>query len=115
MLAWECAAMPKAKGFFLYEWRKHSGLTQDQVAEAIDKTKGYVSELERGVKRYNQDILEDLARLYKCTPADLLSVDPLSDTPKPAAEVIEIYTRIPSEAERDAWLNMGRAISKDKA
>lgn len=107
--------MPKAKGQFLYEWRKHSGLTQDEVAEAISKTKGYMSELERGLKRYNQDILEDLAKLYKCQPADLLSVNPLDGENRPPAEVVDIWSRIPNRAERDAWLNMGRAISKDKA
>lgn len=107
--------MPKANGQFLYEWRKHSDLTQEQVADAIDKTKGYVSELERGVKRYNQDILESLAKLFKCSPADLLSVNPLEAEPQAPAEVVDIWTRIGNRSERDAWLNMGRAISKDKA
>jgi transcriptional regulator with XRE-family HTH domain len=107
--------MPKASGQFLYEWRRHSGLTQERVAEEIDKTKGYISELERGVKRYNQDILEALAKLYKCTPADLLSVNPEQDDDRGAAEVIGIYKRIPSTAERDAWIGMGRAITKDQA
>lgn len=64
------------KPFYLKEWRKHRSLTQQQLADRLDVTKGYISELERGIKRYNQDVLEALAEALVCLPADLLNRDP---------------------------------------
>lgn len=68
--------MKKAHPFYLREWRKHRNLTQDQLAERIETSKGYISDLERGVRRYNQDLLEALAEALSCSPADLLIRDP---------------------------------------
>lgn len=72
----ETGAMKKAHPFFLKQWRQHRGLTQDRLAERIGTSKGYISDLERGVRRYNQDLLEALADALTCSPADLLMRDP---------------------------------------
>jgi len=72
--------MIKKRSFYLREWRKHRGLTQDQLAGRLDTSKGYISDLERGVRRYNQDILEALADALNCEPADLLIRDPSDPT-----------------------------------
>lgn len=68
--------MKKAHPFYLREWRKHRQLTQEQLADRIGTSKGYLSDLERGVRRYNQDLLEALADALNCGPADLLMRDP---------------------------------------
>lgn len=68
--------MRKPHPFYLREWRKYRGLTQDQLAERVGTSKGYVSDLERGVRRYNQDLLELLPDALRCDPADLLMRDP---------------------------------------
>ena len=62
--------------WFLRQWRKHRGYTQDHLAEMIGTSKGYLSDLERGVRRFNQDLLEQLAVALKCSPADLIRIDP---------------------------------------
>lgn len=62
--------------WFLKEWRKSRSLTQEALAEAIGSSSGYISELEKGKRRYNQDLLETLAEALQCTPADLLNRDP---------------------------------------
>lgn len=62
--------------WFLREWRKHRGYTQERLAEMIGTSKGYLSDLERGVRRWNQDLLEQLAEALSCAPADLLRIDP---------------------------------------
>ncbi len=103
--------MPQALGQYFVEWRRHASLTQEQVADAIGHTKGYVSELERGIKRYNQDILENLARIFGCSPSDLLSRAPDG---KDASEVVDIWTRIEDQKERTAWMNMGKALGTDE-
>jgi transcriptional regulator with XRE-family HTH domain len=67
--------MPK-RGHFIKEWRKHRGLTQEQLAERIGITKSYVSKIESGKKRYDQPFLEAAAVVLQCEPADLLVRDP---------------------------------------
>ena len=64
------------KPWFLREWRKHRGYTQEQFAEMTGLSKPYVSQLERGERQFNQDLLELFAIHLRCTPADLLIRDP---------------------------------------
>ena len=61
---------------FIKEWRKAKGLTQEQLAERIGITKGYVSKIESGKKRYDQPFLEAAAVVLSCEPADLIVRDP---------------------------------------
>ena len=70
-------AMSTKRPFYLKQWRKHRGLSQQMLADRLDTTKGYISELERQVKPYNQGMLEALAFALMCEPADLLMRDPL--------------------------------------
>jgi transcriptional regulator with XRE-family HTH domain len=69
-------AMKNARPFYLKQWREHRGLSQQRLAERLDTSKGYISDLERGKRRYNQDMLELLADALNCDPADLLMRDP---------------------------------------
>lgn len=72
--------VPMAKTYrktFLRHWRKHSGKTLEQVADHLHMTHGQLSKIERGQQPYNQALLEALADLYMCEPADLLIRDPL--------------------------------------
>lgn len=104
-------AMSKVTGFYLYEWRKFKGVTQEQLAEALDlQNKGYVSELENGKKRYNQDHLEKAAKFFGCSPGDILNINPLE--PQESAEIVEIYKRIP-RTSRDEATRMLRSLAKD--
>lgn len=56
---------------FLREWREHLGMTQEQVADAIDSNKGDVSKIERGVKRYNEDHITKFADAFGVEPFQL--------------------------------------------
>lgn len=81
---------------FFKEWRKFRKLTQQQVADALGSSSGYVSDLENGKRRYNEDHLDALAELFQCSTADLISTNPLEGTG--GAEVVDIWERIP-----DRW------------
>ncbi|MED5549030.1 MAG: helix-turn-helix transcriptional regulator [Pseudomonadota bacterium] len=83
--------MTKVRHFYLKQWRKHRGLTQQQLAEAIGMTKGYISNLETGEKRYNEDLLEDFARVLRCEPWELVARNPLDDS---SAEIVSIWDHI---------------------
>lgn len=95
---------------FFKEWRKHRGLTQQQVAEALDSSSGYVSDMENGKRRYNQDTLEQLAEVFACTTADLLSRNPLK--PDPEAAVTEMFHHLGEDRQKD-WLEYGRFLTQN--
>lgn len=63
-------------------WRKHRGLTLEKlterllVEEEIEISDGQLSRIERGKQPYSQDLLEALARVLRCDPADLIVRDP---------------------------------------
>jgi transcriptional regulator with XRE-family HTH domain len=61
---------------FLRAWRNHSGMSLEEVAPKVGITHGTLSRIERGAVPYNQDLLERLADLYGCEPAELLIQDP---------------------------------------
>jgi transcriptional regulator with XRE-family HTH domain len=67
--------------WFLRQWRKHRGLTQDQLAERTGMSKGYISQLEIGTRQYTQELLETFAAELRCGPADLIMRDPSQPEP----------------------------------
>lgn len=67
---------------FIVEWRKHRGLTQEQLAERIGTTKASISRIESYETGYTQDFLEACADALMCEPGDLLMRNP-TDTEAP--------------------------------
>jgi len=63
-------------GHYLAQWREHRGLTQSQLADRMGVTRGYVSHIETGKRRYDQDLLESASTALSCTPADIISRNP---------------------------------------
>lgn len=62
---------------FIKEWRKYRGMTQEQLASALGYAVSSISQLENGKQGYSQAILEALGVILQCTPAELLSVNPI--------------------------------------
>ncbi|SCC64733.1 helix-turn-helix domain-containing protein [Kosakonia oryziphila] len=52
-------------------WRIYRGMTQKQVADALGITQATVSEFEKS-ERPRRDNIERLAKLYRCTPEQLI-------------------------------------------
>lgn len=65
-------------GHFIREWRNFRGLSQEKVEELTGIDRSYLGRIERGRRRYNEAILEKLAKAYQCTPNDLINVPPVS-------------------------------------
>ena len=99
-------AIRERQKWFLREWRRHRGLSQQKLADRLGTSKGHVSDLETGRLRYNQDHLEALADVLQCGPADLLMRNPLD-----SEAVWTIWEHIP-EAKRDDALNILKALSE---
>jgi len=62
--------------WFLREWRKHRGYTQERLAEMIGTSKAHISNLESGKRQYTQELIELFAEALRCEPADLIVRDP---------------------------------------
>jgi transcriptional regulator with XRE-family HTH domain len=68
---------PKWRRTYLREYRERAGLSQVDAAEQL----GYadhstLSKIENGHNPYNQELLENAAKLYKCSVFELLFIDP---------------------------------------
>jgi transcriptional regulator with XRE-family HTH domain len=100
---------------YLKEWRKHRGLTQDQVVdrlaafddEKIPRTAASLSRIENGQQIYTQRILEALADVYSVDePGWLLDRNPLV-----AGEVIDMWAKL-TERDRAQARVIIEALSK---
>ena len=62
--------------FLIKELREKSGMTQTQVANALEMTLGNYQKYEYGrVRTYPHDVIEKMCRLFNCEPNDLFSLD----------------------------------------
>jgi len=61
---------------FIKEWRKHRGLSQTELGEALDLSTATISQIENAKTGYSQATLEATARVLKVHPIDLLVCDP---------------------------------------
>lgn len=90
---WHDAGMPKRppqtppaparRQTFLRQWRQFNRLSQHAACDRFDDenfdiTQGTLSKIERGDLPYNQDLLEHAAKIYNCSVAALLTVNPLA-------------------------------------
>lgn len=91
--------------------RKAANLSREQAGERLGISVSAIQAHENGRNALKPDMAISYSRLYKVSLQWLFEgKGEMSDV----AEVVDIWSRIPGRAERDAWLNMGRAISKDK-
>jgi transcriptional regulator with XRE-family HTH domain len=73
---------PARRPTFIRAWRKHRDLTLGQISDRlateleVEISEGQLSRIERGETPYSQDILEALAAVLRCEPADLIMRDP---------------------------------------
>lgn len=88
---------------FLRAWREHRGLTQEQLAERLDTSKGQVSSWETGRRSMSWGVMDALAEALSIEPWDLFrdpnqpSADELLRNASPeirtqAIEVIRVLT-----------------------
>ena len=61
---------------YLREWRRHRGLTQAQLAEAIGVDRSQLNKIERGRRYHAKPVLEAIAARLECEPNDLIRRHP---------------------------------------
>ena len=81
----------------LRAWREKAGMTQAQLAEAIDTTTGVVSELESGRTQLSPKWLSRLAPVFGTTPGYLLDHHP-DDVPQ---DIRELFQGVPEDRREE--------------
>lgn len=71
--------------WFLFEWRKFRGLTQEALGYKVGLTQGMISHLETGETDFTSTHLDLLSKALHCTKYDLLFRDPNNDNDPVAA------------------------------
>jgi transcriptional regulator with XRE-family HTH domain len=61
---------------FIREWRKHRGLTQEQLANAAAMDRTYLNKIERGIRLCGSQGLAAIASALDCPPGDLIGRHP---------------------------------------
>ena len=99
--------MVESVGERLERSRKEVGLSREQVAERLGVSVSTIQAHENGRNQLKPDGLISYSRIYNVS-IDWLVTGKRAQT----AEIVDIWSRIPDRAERDAWLNMGKAIAR---
>lgn len=85
--------------------RKQAGLTQEQLADKLFVTTGYISQLERGISRPNLDTLGEICSVINCDIADLLHDSLHGTTDYLSDEINELYNML-SSSEKSVLFNL---------
>ncbi|NDC58313.1 MAG: XRE family transcriptional regulator [Alphaproteobacteria bacterium] len=89
--------------WFLREWREHRGLTQEQLADRLGTSKGQVSKLETGKKKWDE------VWVAKCADALSLS-DQMAIFRHPEAPTADELLRLATPEQREQAARVIRAI-----
>lgn len=90
------------------QWRKHKGLTLEQLGGAIDMTESHLSMLERGERGYTQETLERIAAALNVEPSKLLG-----RLPGPKDELAEIVEGMTTQKDRLRAAKILKAMADD--
>jgi DNA-binding Xre family transcriptional regulator len=96
---------PQRRRIFLKEWRKYRGMTQEQLAEAAGMVVSNVAQLEQGRQGYSDKGLEALADALRCTPGQILMVDPTRD------EAIWSIWETANQGDRQKIIDIAKTIT----
>ncbi len=83
--------------------RNQKNITQEQLAEALDLSTGFVSQIERGVGRTSLDTLINICDFLECSAGDMINDSQLAYTvpktndlnPQISDDFYVIYKKLP--------------------
>jgi plasmid maintenance system antidote protein VapI len=97
------------KHWYAREWLDFTGKKQRDLVEGTDLSKGRVSDLVSGKRRFNSDNLIQFARIIGCSPSELLGVNPFEQRP-----LWDIWEQVPQN-KRQIALEMLEGLARKKA
>lgn len=104
-------AMGKKLNFgrvYISEWRRASGVTQEELAERAEVTGATISRIENGKQNWTIGTLSRIASVLGCRPIDLLAGPPLS------SDLRALVAQAPLETQRQAEAVL-RALLRESA
>ena len=90
---------------FIREWRKHAGLTLEQLSEMTGVEPSALSYLERGLSAYTQGTIEKIAEALHVSVMDLISRLPTDE----GDEISDLLDSLP-EAEKSRIIKVIKAM-----
>lgn len=102
-------AKSKSKRWFLREWIKKRGLTQEEVRERLGISKGRMSDLVSMKERWNEDHLAQFAEVLGVERWELLEVDPSEQEANGPVSIFDAIRRLPPN-DRDRALRAARSV-----
>jgi transcriptional regulator with XRE-family HTH domain len=96
---------------FLRDWRKFSGKTLVEVAKVLGTTHTTILRYERGQMKIPAEVMNALAELYCCVPAELQFAPADRESGRRIHEAIILLNGLdPEVAAR--WLEIGKLLKK---
>ena len=88
--------------------RKGAGITQESLAEKLDVSIGYVSQVERGITKISLDLLAAIADILNCDIALLVTGTSLNDGQYLASETAKNFKLLNNSERRlvDGFINL---------
>lgn len=92
--------------------RKARGMTQEMLAEKINVSIGYISQVERGITKISLDLLGAIASALECDVAYLVSESAVNSSEYMESELISEIRRLDSK-KRKFILDMIRSMNEN--
>lgn len=80
--------------------RKNKGLTQDVLAERLNVSVGYVSQVERGITKISLDLLGAISTIVDCDIASLVSQSATKSNDYMESEIIKEIRKLSNDKRK---------------
>jgi transcriptional regulator with XRE-family HTH domain len=67
---------PRIVRHYVRQWRDFRGLTQEQLAERVGKSRALITQIEKGWTDLTEEMIYSLSEALNCEPGDLFRVNP---------------------------------------
>lgn len=91
----------KILGANIKYYRKRKNLTQEQLAESLELSVGFISQVERGVTKMSIDTLIDICEFLECSAGELLDNVQAMQYEDDGGNFLALYGKLP---KRDKML-----------
>ena len=93
--------------------RKSQNITQENLAEAISVTVGYISQIERGITKINLETLSQIAEHLNCDITDFLSNTVIDSDSYLENELSDLVKKLNS-TNRKVLIEMAQILQKNQ-
>lgn len=80
--------------------RKSQNITQEQMAEHLDVTSGYISQIERGVTKVNLDMLAAISEFLNCDMTEFIYKNNYPSMDFYEDDILHDYERLSASEKR---------------